>query len=252
MSFNHSLHQYLLRFADTNLILGQRLAGWCGHGPVLEEDIALTNIALDYVGQATALYKRAAELSDVKTNEDDLAFLRDECDYRNLLIAELPNGDYAFTIARQFVFSSWYKSVLEKLTASEDEWLRGFANKSLKEIKYHVQHSSDWVLRMGDGTTESHDRIQKALDEIWPFTGEFFEQDELDTQLFKQGSGVDFSELKSSWIKETQSIIHEATLVVPECNWFQTGGKSGRHSEYLGPLLAEMQFLPRAYPGANW
>jgi len=249
---NLNLVKYILRFADTSMILGQRLGEWCGHGPVLEEDIALTNIALDHIGQATALYQYAARLEGKGRTEDDMAFLRGAGEFSNLLIVELPNGDYAMTIARQFFFSTWYLMVLERMKNSSNEFIQGFAGKSYKEVSYHLQHSRDWVIRMGDGTKESHDRIVGAVNHLWEFTGEFFEMDDLDSEMFRENVGPDFVSIKTDWLDQVRSVFMEATIPFPEGQWFQTGSKSGIHTEYLVSLLAEMQVLPRTYPGAKW
>jgi ring-1,2-phenylacetyl-CoA epoxidase subunit PaaC len=242
---------YIL-LADTTLILGQRLSEWCGHGPAIEEDIALSNVALDYIGQATSLYKEISAQSGDDRTEDDWAFLRQSSDYKNILIVELPNGDYAFTIARQFLFSSWYYLYLEKLATSKDDFLAGFAAKSLKEVKYHFQHSRDWVIRMGDGTQESASRISKAINDIWSFTGEMFTLTEEESALVTQGVGVDNTTLLQPWKEIVNQTLQAAQLTFPADTWMQRGGKEGKHSEHFGFLLAEMQYLPRTYPGAKW
>ncbi len=244
--------EYLLRIADNALIHGQRISEWCGHGPVLEEDIALSNTALDFIGQATNLLKYAAQLEGKGRDEDQIAFLRDAWDFRNLLIVELPNGDYAYTMTKQFFFSQFYELFLEKLTASTDEYLRGFAEKSIKEVRYHVQHSSAWIIRMGDGTDISKQRVQAAVDALWEYTPEFFMVDELDQLAAQSGFGVDLMSIKNQWYQRVRSVLDEATLQVPAEAWGQKGGKQGRHSEHLGYILAEMQYLQRAYPGAKW
>ncbi|MCC6599931.1 MAG: phenylacetate-CoA oxygenase subunit PaaC [Crocinitomicaceae bacterium] len=249
---NNSIFRYTLRLADNLLILGQRLGEWCGHGPALEEDIALTNIALDYIGQATYLYKYAAEKEGAGRDEDQLAFLRDAGEYGNHLIAELPNNDYAFTISRQYLFSAWYRLFLLELSESHDQFLRGFAEKSLKETTYHLQHSGDWIVRMGDGTEESHTRIQNAIDKIWSYTGELFVPDALDVLAVEQGFGVDVKSLKEKWLSDISEKISEATLRLPQDQWMHGGGKAGIHTEHLGFILADMQFLQRAYPDAKW
>lgn len=244
--------EYLLRIADNALIHGHRLSEWCGHGPVLEEDIALTNTALDLIGQATNALKYAAEVEGAGRDEDQIAFLRDAWDFRNHLLVELPNGDYAHTIAKQFFFSTFYVLFLEKLTNSSDEYLKAFAEKSIKEVRYHVQHSSNWIVRMGDGTEESKQRIQKAINALWEYTPEFFTEDELDVAAKTSGYGVDIAALKDAWLNRVKSTLDEATLTMPEEGWGQRGGKQGKHSEHLGYILAEMQFLQRAYPDAKW
>jgi ring-1,2-phenylacetyl-CoA epoxidase subunit PaaC len=234
------------------LILGQRLSEWCGHGPALEEDIALTNHALDYLGQATLLLKHAGETEGAGRDEDQLAFLRDAPEFRNCLIVELPVGDYAFTVARQFVFSTWYELVLERLLNSSDEFLREFAAKSIKEARYHKQHAQDWVLRLGDGTDESHSRMQKAFDEIWNYTPELFEMDELEKSAVASGVGPDLNEIRTVWSEKMKETLHTATLQMPADGWGHKGGKRGNHTEHLGYVLADMQFLQRAYPNARW
>jgi ring-1,2-phenylacetyl-CoA epoxidase subunit PaaC len=249
---HQDLIKYVLRWADNSLIHGQRLAEWCGHGPALEEDIALTNTSLDYIGQATHLYKYAAELEGLGRDEDQIAFLRDASDYYNLIILEQPNGDYAFTIARQFLFASWYHMVLEQMKQTSNEFLSGFAEKSIKEVKYHVVHARDWILRMGDGTEESHDRIQLAISTIWEYTPEMFEMDDLDRRILEAGIGVDVAALRPAWRQMVESIFAEATLETPSDAWGHSGGKRGQHSEHLGFILADMQFLQRTYPGAKW
>lgn len=245
---NTSLYSYLLHLADNNLILGQRLSEWCGHGPALEEDIALANTALDYLGQATHLFKYAAEIEAKGNDEDHLAFMRDAWDYKNALITELPNGDYAFTTTRQFLYSAWYGFTLQQLAQCDNDFLKGFAEKSIKEVRYHVQHSADWVKRLGDGTEESHTRMQNAINEIWSYTGELFL-----TADFEQDLGfVNYDRVKEQWTRLVSDVFAEATLQVPADQWMQKGGKTGRHTEHLGFILAEMQYLPRAYPGAKW
>lgn len=247
MSTNHTL-AYTLHLADTTLILGQRLAEWCGHGPALEEDIALTNTALDYLGQATNLYKHAAALEGKGRDEDQMAFLRDAWDYKNLLICELPNGDYAYTIARQFFFSAWYGYTLQQLMNCPDEYIKAFAEKSIKEVRYHLQHSADWMKRLGDGTPESHDKLQNAVNEIWSFTGEMF----MPTDFEKELNWINLEELKNNWDALVTATLSESNITLPADQWMQRGGKNGKHTEHLGFILAEMQFLPRAYPNAKW
>jgi ring-1,2-phenylacetyl-CoA epoxidase subunit PaaC len=241
-----------LHLADNNLILGQRLSEWCGHGPVLEEDIALSNMALDYIGQATLLFKHVAENSGDAKTEDDLAFLRDAWDYKNFLALELPNGDYAFTIARQYLYSEWYNLYLTELSKSSNIFLQEFALKSVKEVRYHLQHGRDWVLRMGDGTEESHGRIQKAINEIWNYTGEWFIPNANDTELSATGIFPNVESLHQTWMENVQATLNEATLQMPVSGWMHKGGREGKHSEHLGHLLSEMQFLQRAYPNSKW
>lgn len=244
--------EYVLRIADNCLIYGQRLSEWCGHGPALEEDIALANTSLDYLGQATNILKYAAQLEGKGGDEDSLAFLRDVEEFRNLLMVELPNGDYAFTIARQFFFSTWYMLFLEKLKTSSDEFLRGFSEKAIKEVKYHVQHSTDWMLRMGDGTLESHNKLQTAVNALWEYTPELFMQDECDQWAIDNGIGVDNASIQTEWKKIVEDVLNEATILIPAYGWGQRGGKQGKHTEFLGFILAEMQYLQRVYPGAKW
>ena len=241
-----------LHLADNNLILGQRLAEWCGHGPVLEEDIALSNMALDYIGQATLLFKHVAETSGDAKTEDDWAFLRDAWDYKNFLALELPNGDYAFTIARQYLYSEWYNLYLIELSKSSNTFLQEFALKSVKEVRYHLQHGRDWVLRMGDGTEESHSRIQKAINDIWNYTGEWFIPNSNDTDLSETGICPNVESLHQTWMENVQATLNEATLQMPVSGWMHKGGREGKHTEHLGHLLSEMQFLQRTYPNSKW
>jgi ring-1,2-phenylacetyl-CoA epoxidase subunit PaaC len=249
---NQVYYTYLLRMADDTLILGQRLSEWCGHGPILEEDIALSNIALDYIGQSTNIYKHLASLTEDGRDEDAIALTRMESEYSNALLMELPNGDYATTIARQYYYSSFYLLFLEHLKGSSDVFLSGFAEKSIKEVKYHVQHATDWMLRLGDGTQESHSRMQQAVSGLWPYLGELFRDDELDVIASKEGWGIARDALKTAWTDRLNALFAEARLTVPTEAWYHYGGRSGRHTEHMGYLLAELQFLQRAYPGAKW
>lgn len=243
---------YTLRLADNALILGQRLSEWCGHGPVLEQDIAMTNIALDLMGQARSWLQYAGELEGKGRSEDDLAFLRDEREFFNVLLVEQPNTDFAYTIIRQFLFDVFNFYLQEALVDSQDEKVAAIATKSLKEITYHLRYSSEWVIRLGDGTAESHKKMQTALNDLWEYSGEMLEADEIDQKVFSEGIGPDLSIIKERYHQKVAAILKEATLEIPTCDIFQAGGKQGRHSEYLGPLLAEMQFLQRAYPGQEW
>jgi ring-1,2-phenylacetyl-CoA epoxidase subunit PaaC len=252
MDSNKSLFNYLLQLGDNALILGHRLGEWCGHAPEMEIDIALTNIALDLTGQARSLYQRAAALDGQGKTEDDLAYLRDVADFRNVLLVEQPNGDFAHTIARQFYFDAFNYFFHEELTRSNDEWLSGFAVKSLKEITYHLRFSSEWVLRLGDGTAISHEKMQAALDDLWYWTGELTTPSDLERQMAADGTGPDLQKIKSKVDGRVKEVISRATLQIPTGDWMQTGGKAGRHTEHLGYLLAEMQFLQRAYPGNEW
>ncbi len=252
MSGTNPLFEYCLRLGDTSLVLSQRSAEWCGHGPILEEDIALTNITLDLVGQSTAFLKYAGEVEGKGRTEDDLAFLRDAREFRNLLIVEQPNGDYAQTILRVFLVSAYLVYLYEELKSSKDATLSALAAKSLKEVTYHLRHSSNWVIRMGDGTEESNKRIKKAIDELWLFTGDMFDMDDVDKALISQGIAVDMNKVKAKWDKKVADVFAEATLMVPSGTFMIEGSREGKHTEYLGHLLAEMQVLPRSFPGAQW
>ncbi len=247
-----SRFEYLLRLGDDALILSQRLGEWCGHGPALEEDIAITNVALDLLGQARNWLTYAGEVEGRGRDEDQVAFLRDAGEFRNLLLVEQPNGDFGQTMARQFLFDSWHHLLLEKLTASTDERVRGIAEKSLKEVTYHLRRSTDWIVRLGDGTEESHTRVQSAIDGLWMFTGELFEVDAVEEEMQTAGIGCDLAALRGPWMSNVERVLTEATLKIPKQTWMQRGGKRGVHTEKLGYILAEMQFLQRAYPGARW
>ncbi|MFZ2785369.1 MAG: 1,2-phenylacetyl-CoA epoxidase subunit PaaC [Sediminibacterium sp.] len=237
----------LLNLADNALIIGHRCSEWCGHGPVLEQDIAISNIALDYIGQARNFYQAAATLINedpemltgfvLPATEDSLAYLRDQREFRNHLITELPNGDWAVTTLRIFLFSAYQYFLYTQLKDSGDLSVNAIAEKALKEVTYHVKWSADWVIRLGDGTEESNRRIRHAVDHLWAYTGELFLQE---------------SELQQQWLQKVQSVFEEAGLVIPEKTWMHQGGTSGNHTEHLGFILAEMQFLQRAYPGSQW
>jgi ring-1,2-phenylacetyl-CoA epoxidase subunit PaaC len=238
---------FLLSLADSNLILSQKNAEWCAHGPVLEQDIAITNITLDLLGQARNFYQYAAELIG-NTNEDQLAYLRTEREFKNLLLCELPNGDWAQTILRQFFYSVYAQLLYTPLMNGNDEQVAAIAEKSLKEISYHVRWSSEWVIRLGDGTEESHRRIKDALEYLWPFTGEMFLP-----AAYEKNTGIDLNDNKSQWQQKVEAVFNEATLQMPGLDKaMQTGGKQGVHTEYMGFILAEMQYLQRTYPGAEW
>jgi len=249
---NQSLIDYTLYLADNALIIGHRNSEWCGHGPVLEQDIAISNIALDFIGQARNFYQYAAELSGNNTTEDSLAFLRDVPEFKNLLITELPNGDWAQTTLRQFLFSTYQYFLYQQLQNSADARLAAIAAKSLKEVTYHLRWSSEWVIRLGDGTEESKQRLINAVDEIWNFTGEMFLPADYETALLQDHMGVDLSMIHQQWKQKVEEVFAEATIFIPEKSWAQQGGKTGIHTEHLGYILAEMQFLQRAYPGAEW
>lgn len=253
LSKQQALFEYLIRLADDRLILGHRLSEWCGHGPILEEDIALSNIALDYIGHAASLYEYAAEIEGEGRHRDEMVYFRNDVEYKNLKITELPVGDYGFTTARQFLFSAFSYFLYERLADVKDKQFSGMIQKHFKEVKYHLRHSREWVLRMGDGTDESHDRIQKSFDELWSYTGEFFYMDEIDELLVNEGLAVNTEEFNLNWKTLVTETLEEATLQVPDFDQFMaTGGRKGLHTEHLGPLLAEMQHLRRSYPDANW
>ena len=242
-----NLINYTLHLADNALILGQRNTEWCGHGPILEQDIAITNISLDLVGQARSFYQYAAQLKADGSTEDMLAYFRTERDFKNCLLVEQPNGDWAQTILRQFLFSSYQYFLYQELQKNSDETLAAIAEKSLKEVSYHLRWSSEWVIRLGDGTDESHSRILKAIDELWRYTGELFIP-----VPYEKEAGVDVSLLKNDWSEKVKAVLTEATLPVPENIFMQTGGKTGTHTEHLGYILTELQYVQRAYPGCEW
>jgi ring-1,2-phenylacetyl-CoA epoxidase subunit PaaC len=250
---NESAHlRYLLRLADTNLVLGQRLGEWVGHAPALEEDLGLANIALDLIGQARLLLTYAGELEGRGRTEDDLAFTRDGPDYTNLALVEQPNLDFGRTVVRQMLVDAFQLELYEALQESTDTRLSGIASKALKETKYHFRYSAGWVVRLGDGTEESHARVQSALDELWRFTREFFAADAVDSEMAAAGIAPVLTELEPRWSKRVGEVLEEATLARPADVAYPWHGKLGQHSEHLGYLLAEMQFMHRAYPGATW
>jgi ring-1,2-phenylacetyl-CoA epoxidase subunit PaaC len=248
----NNLLEYTLRLGDNALILGQRLGEWCGHGPILEQDIALSNIALDQLGQARMLLQYAAELKGEGATEDQVAFFRDHFEFRNLLMLELPNGDWGFTIARQFLFDTFNYFLYSDLLKSNDDQIRAIAQKAIKEITYHAQWSAEWVIRLGDGTEESHNRVQESMDELWQWTGEMFKADEVDLAAEKEGYGVNLESIYNQWNAKVTEILKIATLEKPADDWMQSGGKQGEHTESLGFILAELQQLPRMYPEAKW
>lgn len=247
-----ALFEYITRIGDDSLILGHRLSEWCGHGPILEEDIAMTNIALDLVGQATSLLNYAGEVEGKGRDGDALAYLRFDRDFKNTLLVEQPNGDFGMTMMRQFLFDAFRQPFYEKLQYSTDKQLAAIAEKSLKETKYHLKHSSEWVIRLGDGTDESHDRIQESLNTLWRYTSELFYADEIDAELLISGIAPDMSQIFDQWNATVQSVLKEATLEIPKNNWKHEGGRKGMHSEHLGYILTEMQFIQRAYPNMEW
>jgi ring-1,2-phenylacetyl-CoA epoxidase subunit PaaC len=243
---------YVLRRADDALILGHRLSEWCGHAPMLEEDMALANMGLDLLGQARELYSYAAKVEGRDNDEDKFAYLRDVRQYRNLLLLEQPNGDFARTMVRQFFYSALADLYWRAMMKSDDATLAAIAAKSEKESAYHVRHSSEWMVRLGDGTEESHARAQTGIDDLWAFTGEMFEVDGSERALIDAGIAVDPASLRPQWLKTILSVVSEATLALPTSGWMQQGGRFGRHSEHLGHLLSELQSMQRTFPGATW
>lgn len=241
----NNLINYTLHLADTTLILSQRNSEWCGHGPILEQDIAITNISLDLLGQSRNFYQYAATQIGSDATEDSLAYLRKEREYKNLLLVEQPNGDWGQTILRQYLYSQFQYLLFEKLQQSSDEQLAAIAAKSIKETAYHVRWSSEWVIRLGDGTAESHNRMLKAIDELWRYTGEMFEPAVYETI-------IDVAGLRNTWLQKVNTLFAEATLNIPEKVFMQSGGKDGKHTEHLGYILTELQYMQRTYPGAQW
>jgi ring-1,2-phenylacetyl-CoA epoxidase subunit PaaC len=246
------LFEYLLRLGDNCLILGHHLSEWCGHGPALEEDLALSNVALDMIGQTQLWLGLAAEVEGRGRDADKLAYLRDAGEFRNVLLVEQPNGDFANTMARQFYFDAWHYLMLRELSSSADARIAEIAAKALKEVSYHLERSREWVIRLGDGTEESHRRMQDGIDDLWMFTGELFEMDDVDREILARGIGPDLAALHAPWLALVRATAEEATLTLPQPGWTQRGGKRGVHSEHLGYILTELQFLQRAYPNATW
>jgi len=247
-----SFFPYLLRLADDRLVLGHRLSEWCGHGPILEEDIALANVSLDLIGEATLLLKLAGETEGQGRNEDALAYFRDSADYRNALMVELPKGDFGFTIVRHFFFSVYSLLQMDALTRTSNADLAGIAAKAVKESRYHVRHSAEWVVTLGDGTDESHLRAQRAVDDLWRYTGELFMADAIDREVSDAGLGVNPETLAERWHEEVGKTLERATLTIPSVTYMQRGGRDGKHTEHLGHMLAEMQIVARSHPGATW
>lgn len=252
MIANDILFEWLLRRGDTALILGHRVSEWCGHAPALEEDIALANVALDLIGQARLWLAYAGEVEGKGRGENELAFLRDAWDFRNFLLAEQPNGDFGQTLLRQFLIDAYDLPLLKALERSADERIAAIAAKAGKETAYHLDRSSDLVIRLGDGTPESHERMQSALDTLWPFAGEMLCGDGVDDAMSDAGLAPNPESLKPAWTETVEAVLAEATLARPQSDFAHSGGLSGRHTEHLGHLLAQMQFLQRAYPGATW
>jgi len=246
------LFKYVVALADDALVLGHRLSQWSGRAPMLEEDIALSNLALDLIGQARLLYAYAGEIEGRGRDEDRLAYLRDEHAYSNVLLVEQPNGDFAATMVRQLAYAAFMHPYYQALTASTDRRLAEIAAKAVKEMAYHVRHAAEWVVRLGDGTEESHARAAAALEELWMYTGELFEMDAGERALVADGIAVDREALRPRWDATIDAVLAEATLKRPADRWMQSGGRSGRHTEHLGPMLAEMQVLHRAHPDATW
>jgi ring-1,2-phenylacetyl-CoA epoxidase subunit PaaC len=246
------LFDYTLALADDQLVLGHRISEWSGRAPVLEEELALANTALDLIGQARSLYAYAGEVEGEGRSEDDLAYFRDAGAYRNLLLTELPTDDFAVSIARQLLYAAFMTPFWETLSRSADERLAAIAAKSVKETRYHVRHAAEWLIRLGDGTEESHARAQAALDELWPFTGELFVMSEAESRLLAAGIAVDRARLRAAWSDTVDDVLGRATLTRPFDGWMQEGGRTGRHTEHLGHMLAVMQSVARAHPGATW
>jgi ring-1,2-phenylacetyl-CoA epoxidase subunit PaaC len=247
-----ALFRYVLRLGDLSLVLGQRLGEWVGHAPALEEDLGLANVALDLIGQARLLLSYAGEVEGRGRGEDDIAFLREHGEYLNPVLAEQPNGDFGQTIVRQVLIDAFQLELYQRMTASTDQRLAEIAAKSVKEVRYHLRYSSGWLVRLGDGTPESHARVEKALETLWPYTVELFAEDELDRAMADQGVAPRLSEVKAAWLQRIDAILAEATLRRPQDRSHAWHGKRGQHSEHLGYILAEMQHLQRTYPGARW
>jgi ring-1,2-phenylacetyl-CoA epoxidase subunit PaaC len=246
------LYNYILGIADNSLILGQRLGELCGHGPSLETDIACTNISLDLFGQTRSYFQYAAKLIGEQATEDSVAFLRTEREYRNVLLVEQPNTDFAYTIARQFLFDIYHYLFLKELMNSKDLNLSAIANKAIKEVSYHQRFSTDWIKRLGDGTAESAQRVQTAINDLWRYTDELFHTTPSDDKMIELGIGVDVSKLKESYYQRVNQILAEAKLETPESKWFQKGGKSGVHTEHMGYILSDMQYMQRTFPNMTW
>ncbi len=252
MSDNLLIAAYATRLGDNALVLAQRMIEFVAAGPELEEELANANFALDYIGQARMFYTYAGECEGEGRTEDDFAYRRPEHEYRNLLLVEQPHGHFGDALVRQFLFEAFYVHLLDALTRCSDEGLSVIAARAVKEVRYHLRHSSEWLIRLGDGTDESHARVQASLDDLWRFTGEMFAPDKLDDEVRELFNGPHLEIIEAEWRKEVRAVLEEATLAVPDDQWMASGGKQGRHSEHLGFLLAELQYLQRAYPGASW
>lgn len=253
LSKKDALVQYAAQIGDNGLIIGHRMSEWCFRAPALEMEIALMNCALDLIGQARELYTYAAVAQDEGKSEDDFAYLRDEKDFRNLLLTEVPNGDWGDTIVRLFLMSAYNKLFYTALAGSKDAQLAAIGAKSVKEVTYHLRFSSEWLIRLGDGTTESHDRAQKSIDTLWAFTGELFTMTDAETLLLEDGVAVDVTALKADWDQIVTDVLTQATLTVPADQWPQLGSKAeGRHTEHFGYIITDMQYLQRRYPGCEW
>ena len=247
-----NLYKYILGIADNSLILGQRMGALTGHGPSLETDIACTNISLDLFGQVRSYYQYAAKIAGDGRTEDDIAMLRKEREYVNVLLVEQPNTDFAYSIARQFLFDVYHLLFLNELQKSKDLTLSAIASKSIKEVSYHQRFSSDWIKRLGDGTDLSHQKMQDAIDALWTYTDELFHQTQADKVMVKEGVGVDVTKLKETYYKQVNEVLEEATLNIPESKYFQKGGKEGIHTEHMGYLLSDLQYMQRTYPNMEW
>lgn len=252
MEKKDALINYCLRLGDSSLILGQRMSEWCSNGPVIEEDIAMTNISLDLIGQARTMLTYAGELEGKGRTEDDLAYRREEREYYNTLLSERPNGHFGDTVARNFLHDAFLYHLYNALKDSKDDLISAHAAKSLKEVIYHLRHSSEWMVRLGDGTEESHNRIQESLYDLWEYTGDLFEMNDVDATLINEGIAVDLNKVKKNWDKTIDEVLERATLERPEDGFMHSGRLDAVHSEYLGHIIAEMQFLQRAYPDAKW
>jgi ring-1,2-phenylacetyl-CoA epoxidase subunit PaaC len=252
MTTNEALVNYCLRLGDSSLILGQRMSEWCSNGPILEEDIAMSNIALDLIGQARTMLSYAGKTEGKGRSEDDLAYRREERAFYNTLLSERPNGHFGDTVTRNFLHSAFFYHLYQALKNSKDEMIAAHANKSVKEITYHLRHSSEWMVRLGDGTEESHNKVQESLNNLWEFTGDLFEMNEVDEILINEGVSINLNDIKKDWNNTISNVLERATLTKPDDSYMHSGRLEALHSEFLGHLIAEMQFLPRAYPEAKW